>query len=242
MRLSVQLYTVRDHLSQDLKGTLAKLAEAGLEYVEFAGLYDKTAEEWKAMLDELGLKASGSHQGIDGLENDFDKVISDAKTIGIPYLFVPWIGEDQYKDGWDKFGARMNELGKKVKAAGLQLGYHNHAFEFPGGLEALYGASDKENVVAELDLAWVKIGGEDPAGYIAKYADRLPVVHLKDYDPTKDPQWQPAGEGVLDWDPIIEAALKAGVKYGAIELDQSAIDALEAVKKSIKFFKGKGLS
>lgn len=242
MRLSVQLYTVRDHLAQDVKGTLAKLRETGLEYVEIAGFYDKSAEEWKSILDELGLKTSGTHQGIDGLLNDFDKVVTDAKTLAIPYIIVPYLTEEHYKDGWDKFGKRLNDLGKKVKDAGLQLAYHNHAFEFPGGLDALYANSEAEYVKAELDLAWVQIGGEDPAGWIRKMKGRVPMVHLKDYDPAKDPQWQIAGEGIVDLKACVQAALECGVEYGPIELDQCAGDPLEAVAKSVAYYKTLGIS
>ena len=39
MRLSVQLYTVRDALAEDYVGTLKKLKDIGLEYVEGAGNY-----------------------------------------------------------------------------------------------------------------------------------------------------------------------------------------------------------
>ena len=242
MRLSVQLYTVRDALTADVGATLAKLKEMGLEYVELAGPFGKSAEEWKDMLDGVGLTATGSHVGMDILRDDLDGAIATAKTIGYSYVVLPWIGKDAYADGWDVFAKSLTPYGAKLKEAGLTLAYHNHAFEFENdGLDTFYAAADPDLVKAELDLAWVQIGGADPAGYVKKMAGRVPLVHLKDYDPTKTPQWRPAGQGVVDFDAILEACAEAGVEVGVIELDESPGDPLDAVKESVEFFRSKGV-
>ena len=58
MRLAVQLYTLRAKLAEDVPGTLQALAEAGAEEVELAGLYDRTAADMRAILDDVGLTAA----------------------------------------------------------------------------------------------------------------------------------------------------------------------------------------
>jgi len=243
MRISLQLYTLRDALAQDLNGTLDKVRDIGLKYVEFAGYYGLTAADWKTLTADRGLTISAAHIGFDQIVNDFDTVVADCKTIGCDTVVIPWIGEEHYKDGWDKFGKVCEPLGVKLKAVGLQLAYHNHAFEFKtDGLDGLYGATDPEILKAQLDLAWVSIGGQDPVATIQKFANRLPQVHLKDYDPTKTPQWRPAGQGILDWAPILAACKAAGVQFGSIELDESPGDPVEAVRESFNFFASKGLS
>lgn len=243
MRLSVQLYTLRDPLSQDLPGTLKKVADTGLQYVEMAGLYDKSAAEWKSMLDELGLKTSGAHVGLDAINGDFEQVVSDAKTLGYNYVIVPWADPAKHEGAWDGLGHALEEAGRKLAAEGLTLAYHNHAFEFKdGGLDALYAATDPQYVKAQLDLAWVQIGGEDPAAYVRKMADRTPLVHLKDFDPDQTPQWRPAGEGVVNWDEVLNACDEIGVQFGSIELDESPGDPIDAVGKSVEYFKARGLS
>ena len=95
---------------------------------------------------------------------------------------------------------------------------------------------------AQLDLAWVHIGGADPVEYIHRFADRTPMVHLKDYDPALTPQWRPAGQGILDWDGILTACQEVGVEYGSIELDESPGAPIEAVRESFNYFSSKGLS
>ncbi len=247
MRLSIQLYTLRDQLSQDVPGTLKALKDAGLEYVEMAGDYGKSAAEWKTILDELGLKLSGSHIGIDQFENNFDQVIADAKTLDNKFLIVPWIGSDRYANGWAAFGKQLDEIGAKVKAAGLTLCYHNHAFEFESvvdgkhGLTELYDNASADNLKAEIDCAWVQIGKADPADYVLSLKGRVPLVHLKDFDPTKTPQWTPAGEGTVDYAKLIPACEAAGVEFACVELDESPGEPMDAVKKSIAFLQSKGI-
>lgn len=243
MRVTLQLYTVRDQLSQDLEGTLAKVKAIGLEYVELAGAFGRSASEWRSLLDGLGLKASGSHVGLDLLSSDLDSVIADARTLGFEFVIVPWVSKDRVAGKWAEFGKELEGYGRKLSQAGLQLAYHNHAFEFEGGgFEKLYEASDPALVKAEIDVAWVQIGGDDPAAWITRLSGRVPLIHAKDYDPDKQPQWTPAGQGRVDFDAVLAAARGAGVQFAGIELDESPIDPLEAVKQSYEFFASRGLS
>jgi sugar phosphate isomerase/epimerase len=243
MRLTLQLYTLRDQLSEDLEGTLDKVESIGLEYVELAGTYGKCASDWKSMLDARGLKVSGSHVGLDLIESDLDAVIRDNQTLENPYVIVPWVSKERFAGKWDAFGKDLEAYGKKLKEAGLKLAYHNHDFEFAGdGLTALYASSDPDLVKAELDLAWIAIAGDDPVAWINKLSGRVPLIHLKDFDPAKTPRWTPAGQGTLDYDSILAAARAANVEFGGIELDESPIPPIEAVKASYDYLVSKGLS
>jgi len=243
MRISLQLYTLRDSLATDLPATLDQVRDIGLEFVEFAGDYGLSPAEWRDHIESRGMKFSAAHIGFDRIRDDFDDVVASCKGMGIDTVVVPWIGEDQYKDGWDAFGRVLQPLGQMLKKEGLQMAYHNHAFEFQtDGLNGLYGATSPDILNAQLDLAWVHIGGADPVDYIKRFSDRTKQVHLKDYDPDKTPRWQPAGQGVLDMDAILRACEEIGVQYGSIELDESAIPPIEAVSQSFEFFKSKGLS
>jgi sugar phosphate isomerase/epimerase len=246
MRLSLQLYTVRDQLTADPLGTYRAIKEIGLEYVEGGGSFGaESAEEGRKMLDDCGLKASGCHVGLDRLESDLPKAIEEAKVLGSPFLIVPWIGGDVYEGGWAGVGKRLETIGRAVEAAGLILAYHNHDFEFKNegtpGLNVLFDSCDPTFVKSELDLAWVQIGGQDPAQYIRELKNRLPLVHLKDFDPDKDPRWQPAGQGVVNWNSCLNELLNSDVQFGAIELDEYAGDPIDAVRMSFDYFQSKGL-
>src|SRR5579883_466717 len=131
--IALQLYTVRDELAKDFSGTLRKVAEMGYTNVELAGFGGMAAQDLKATLDEYGLKAIGSHVGLDLLEGaGLGKTIEDHKLIGVPYIVVPWLAQERRGDkaGYLRLAEILNEIGETVKQSGLQLGYHNHNFEF----------------------------------------------------------------------------------------------------------------
>jgi sugar phosphate isomerase/epimerase len=244
MRVSVQLYTLRDQLAQDIPGTLKAIQGFGIEYVELAGFYDQTASTWATYLQEAGLKASGAHMGLDLLEADLDQVIQDVKTLGFKYVIVPYIGADAYADGWASFGQRLRPIGEKLAAAGLTLLYHNHDFEFANGdgLGELYGSVPDEFLKAEIDAAWVSIGGQDPVQYVTNLKGRVPLVHVKDYNPANTPRWTPCGQGVMPMPELVAAAEAAGAEFVVIELDESPGDPIAAVGASYEYLKSLGLS
>src|SRR5690554_7215191 len=67
-QLSVQLWSIKDAVSEDFEGTMKKLAAMGFQGVEFAGNFGPYANDpkgLKAFLDKVGLKASGAHVGFD---------------------------------------------------------------------------------------------------------------------------------------------------------------------------------
>lgn len=240
MRLSLQLYTLRNQLADDEPGTLQRARDIGYRYVETGGRGAATAD-YRKLLDDLGLAVSGIHAGIDQLETNLDQAIDEAKTLGSPFLIVPWLDESR-RGNWADFGRQLSEIGAKVKAQGLTLAYHNHDFEFKNdGLAELYAAADADTVKAELDVAWVGIGGADPTEWIERLSGRLPLIHLKDYDPAKQPVWQSGGQGVIDWDSVLAAATAAGVEFGAVELDEYAGDPINAIRDSYRFFSSRGI-
>lgn len=246
MKLSVQLYSVREQCDADLLGTLRSLKKMGLHYVELAGTYGLSAEDFKAILDDTGLAVTGAHVGIGDLEADLDKVIAEQKTLGNDFIVIPWLGEADYKDGWAKVGARILPIAQKVEDAGMQLGYHNHAFEFEKengkpGLDILFDTIDADLLQAQVDLFWVHWGKEDPAAYVAKLGKRVRQVHLKDGKDAPEPTFAEPGTGVIDWDGVLKACRDLHIEAGAIEYDTAPRHPLESIEASVKYFRAKGI-
>ncbi len=243
MRLSVQLYTLRNPLAVDLKGTLQAVADMGIEYVELAGLGGLSASEYRAVLDECNLTASGAHVSVPILESDLDAVIADANTLGYSHIICPWVGKDMYSQGWDLFGQRLDAIGAKLSEAGFTFSYHNHDFEFDGGdnLAVLYANASPENLSAEIDCAWIGLGGYDPLTYISNMGSRVVILHLKNYNPDSTPRWTAAGEGIIDYAPIVAWGEENGIDFGVIELDESPGDPLESVRASAEYLMSLGL-
>ena len=250
--VGLQLYTVRDDMAKDFKGTLQKVKELGYDGVEFAGLFDNTPEQVKAMCAEIGLNPISAHVPLADMLADVDKVIADYKAIGCEYIVVPYVTEER-RPGGELFKQMVEEIrtiGQKCKEAGLVLLYHNHDFEFAKtetgefGLDYLYANVPADLLQTELDQCWVKYAGQDPVAYLQKYEGRSPVVHLKDYyasgEQKEDPyaliglnegekkentafEFRPLGYGVQDIPAIIEASKKAGSKWLIVEQDQPSM-------------------
>src|SRR2546426_10886948 len=132
-RIGLQLYTVRHELEKDFAATIAKVAAAGYQEVEFAGYFGgKSPADVKALLDHHGLTAPSAH--IPSLAPDQWRASLDAaKTIGHQYVVVPFIPAEARKtlDGFKQVAQDFNRVAAQAHAARLQFAYHNHDFEFP---------------------------------------------------------------------------------------------------------------
>lgn len=232
-------------MAQDARGTLARIADLGIKWVELAGTNGLSNEEFGAALKSAGLSACSAHVGLETLEGNPEEAVALAKAVGATHLALPWIDKAAHPDP-EEFAGRVNAIGIRLREDGIALAYHNHAFELEGSeplwLDRLFSATNPALVKAQLDLGWVQVAGYEPVDYIERYAGRLPTVHLKDYSGDAKAHDAIAGEGWLDWDSILSACENAGVAFGIIEMDLPPGDALESVGKCAEFFRSKGLS
>lgn len=244
MRLSVQLYTLRQPLAEDLSGTLKSVQDMGLDYVELAGYNGRSPIELKKILDDTGLKVSAGHWGLDDLRNT-DQVCEDASLFGCRHIILPWISEDKYAAGWVEFGKELEPLARTYSERGFKFSYHNHAFEFQKRGVSTFAQmwdSTSEALTAQLDLGWISVAGESPVVWLDKLGSRAPLVHLKDYSGNPEQHDAEAGKGVIQWDPILDACERNNVEFGAIEMDLTPDEPLLSVRRSVDFFKSKGLT
>lgn len=227
--IGVQLYTVRDEMKRDVAATLARVAQIGYTEVEFAGYFDHSPAEIRAMLDQNHLTAPSAHIPLQQLQGDLSGVIAAAKTIGHAYIVCPWLDPSQRGstvDAWKSFGATLTDIGRRVQQAGLQFAYHNHDFEFTKigdvvPFEVLLANSDPSLVKLEMDLYWATKGGQDPLTWFAKYPGRFPLVHVKDASAGKM-DMEPVGSGSIDWKRIFAKRELAGIKHYFVEHDNAA--------------------
>ena len=138
MPIGLQLYSVRNLLPKDFEGTLHQLGAAGYKEVEAAGYYDKTAADFGNALQKAGLKCISTHHQLVQLKTQLDQLIEYGQALGLKYMVCSWAGVhrdptrtgDLKLDDWRYVADQFNEIGRKVKAAGMTFGYHNHAIEF----------------------------------------------------------------------------------------------------------------
>lgn len=253
MGIGLQMYTLREDTAKDFTGTLRKVAALGYEGVEFAGYGGMAADELRDLLNELNLKAIGAHVGLPLIKSRLQEEIAYLKTIGAKYMICPWlpIAEYQTEEAWKELFALFEQAGAACHQEGLVFCYHNHAFEFESRIDgeyvfdALYASTSPEFVQVEMDTGWVQFAKLDPVAYIAKYAGRLPLVHLKDYDGvTGEGQINTLelGNGTLPLGDLVRAASEAGTEWIIVEQDRCVKPPLESVEISLNWLKQNYLS
>ena len=186
--VGIQLYGVRTAMAEDFEGTLKAIADMGYEYVEFAGYYGRTAEEIKDILDKYGLKCISVHQSLDFYSKDADAAAEFLKHFGVKYSIIPWYNKEKLAGGdeWQNSVLEFKRVAQVLKAHGMQLGYHNHDFEFEKHEgkylhDYIFGEVGAELIYPEIDTCWVHYAGINPADKIREFSGRVEIVHLKDF-------------------------------------------------------------
>ena len=248
MPIGLQLYSVRAQLPKDFDGTLHQLSAEGYKVMEAAGYFNKTAVEWKHSMEAAGLRCVSTHHSLADLKSKLNELIEYGHAIGLEYMICSWAGmhRDPARKGeltlddWRWVADQFNEIGAKVKAAGMTFGYHNHTIEFRSedGLmfyDELLKRTDPKLVAMEMDCGWVVAGGAAPVHYLSQSPERFPLLHVKDLVKEPDGKWKNVvmGKGTIDYHPIFKAA--TGLKYYFIEQEEFTGDPLSELQQDAQF-------
>tara|TARA_R110002073_G_scaffold93567_2_gene218440 strand:- start:418 stop:1266 length:849 start_codon:yes stop_codon:yes gene_type:complete len=237
--VGIQLYTIRNMMEADMEGSLAQVAQIGYKEVEFFNYYGRSAMDVKSMLDQNGLYSPSIHVDLRQLEGDnLFKEIEYASTLGQKYITLAWLGEenrtsmDQYKSHAEIF----QRAGEECNKAGLRFAYHNHEFEFVDfdgvrPYDMLLEQLSQDVMLMEMDFFWMAVAGEDPHKYFAMYPGRFPMCHIKDRASNGDMVY--VGDGVLDFNAILDKGSEAGLKHFFVEHD-TPTDEVQMMKTSFQ--------
>lgn len=229
--LSYQLYSSRNY--PPLVETLRMLANLGYSAVEgYGGMMtdDLDANALKRSLDENQLSMPTCHIGLPPIQESPDTIIDMARALGIETIYVPAVPESertQTAAGWIALGESLEEAAKPMLDAGIQMGWHNHAFEFANTdgdilpLDLILDAAPSLSL--ELDIAWAVIGQQGALATVNKYADRLTSAHVKDIatpgECVDEDGWADVGYGTMDWQSLINRLLELDVPNLVMEHD-----------------------
>jgi len=229
-----QTWTIREKLVADFPGTLKEMAGMGYKQVEmcsplgykdsgFGPLNDMSGTEMKKIIDNSGLTCVSSHYNMGELRDSLENRIEWATQLGMKQMICSsfWLPEgtmDEYLKACDE----LNTIGEKTKAAGIQMGFHNHNMEFEkrdGNLiyDALMERLDPDLVKMQFQVAVIDIGYK-AADYFKKYPGRFISAHLADWSQELKKQ-VPIGQGVVDWKDFFEAAKVGGVQNFFVEMN-----------------------
>jgi len=255
-RIGVQAMMLKDAVAE-LGAFEAFRRAAGIGYrvaeLSQIPMTAETVTELRRARDELGVEYCALSAGLgpggnDSLEDDFDKIVADARALGAGLVRIGMLPMPALRstDAILDFCRRTDAAAVRLADEGLALYYHNHHIEFAkiDGRHLLDVIADASpHVGLELDAHWIARGGMDPARVIAQYAGRVRMIHLKDYrialpdDAALDArergdgeawarawtdvvQFAEVGEGNLDWPGIIAQSVASGADYLLVEQDE----------------------
>ena len=203
--IGLQLYTARAECQKDFPGTLAQVSKIGYRAVEFAGYWGRSAKEVRAMLDDNGLVACGSHTQFADLQPDkLEATIEFNQTIGNQFIICPWLVGKSRED-WLANAKTFNELSDKLRPLGLWTGYHAHAHDFEkfDGETAwdIFFGHTKPEVIMQLDTCNCCQGGADPVAVLNKYPGRVRTIHIKPFGAGPEAV---LGEDKINWPAVFE--------------------------------------
>ncbi|RPI41093.1 MAG: sugar phosphate isomerase/epimerase, partial [Bacteroidetes bacterium] len=228
-------------------GTLREMATMGYTEVEmcsplgysesgFGPLGKYSGSEMKKIIEDAGLKCTSSHFNMGELRDHLENRMEWAHELGMKQMIASsfWLPENASVDDYRKAAGELNGIGEKTRAAGLQMGFHNHHMEFEKrGEQLIYDALleelDPELVKMQFQVAVVNIGYH-AADYFRNHPGRFISAHLADWSEETNQQ-VPIGEGVVEWEDFFRAAKKGGVKNFYVEMDP------ETFKPSAEFLK-----
>lgn len=261
--ISIQLWTVRDELTADLDGTLARLSAIGFGNVEAFGFVTR-ADELAAAFARHGISCPTGHASLaSASENPFDasipapthaEVFAAAAKLGMTTVFDPFVAPDRWEtlEEITKTAELLNAAAAVAAEHGITVGYHNHNQEFLNTIDGRFALEIfadllDEGVGLELDLYWATAGGAEVVPLLERLGDRVIALHIK--DGTLEPlpslgsvptDQVPAGEGVVQLDAALKAA--ASARYAIVEFDAYPGDIWQGVTAGHAFLTARGLS
>jgi sugar phosphate isomerase/epimerase len=241
----LQLYSVRNDCQKDLPATIAAVGKMGYQGVEFAGYYDRSAEELRKMLDDNGLKCCGTHIGLDTLLGDALKAtVEFNQTLGNKYLIVSSLPGNRMSsaEAVKQTAKVFTELAEKVKPQQMRVGFHAHGGDFrrfdgETAWDILFSNAGPD-VVMQLDIGNCISGGGDPIAILKKFPKRSATIHLKEYGGKPGAV---IGEGDVKWDEVFRLCeTTGGTEWYIVEQESYAAPPLESVKLCLESLRKMG--
>jgi sugar phosphate isomerase/epimerase len=261
-KVGIQLYTLRDQLAKDVKGTISKVAEIGYRQAEtFYRPGDDTAKSFwgldakafKSLLSVNDLSSPSGHYNVneflskDGNDEILKRRIETAATLGQKYFVIPSLPSGIRKagtmDNYKEIAAKFNHAAELCKKHHLKLAYHNHNFEFKDlgkgttGYDVLLNETDASMANFELDLFWAVNAGLNPLKMFRLHPGRFKMWHVKDMDKTDRNAFTEVGTGSIDFKTIFRNAQISGLEYLFVEQDVIKAEPYQSITKSIDYIK-----
>ncbi|MFC5401523.1 sugar phosphate isomerase/epimerase family protein [Cohnella soli] len=241
-KLAAQLFTLRNELKKDFVGTLKEVKKMGWSAVQIDGLHGNDPKEISVVMREIGLRAAGMHVGLERMKHDLEAVLEEGRLFDTKDIICHSLPDSlQNEEGYRSVRSDLLAVSEKVTSLGYRVGYHNHDFEFHTELDGRYALDyvleldPQRPIYAEIDTYWVKKADLDPLTYIQKYANRMPILHLKDMTSDGRKYFAEIGSGIIDFAPIVRWGEANGVEWYAVEQDYCPGSPMDSLASSLEY-------
>jgi len=202
----------------------------GYQTSGFGPLMSLSASQMRQTIQAAGLICESCHYQFREMKENLDDRLAYARELGLKQMIVASFGlrQDATLSDWARAAEEMNKIGEQTRKAGIQLGFHNHHFEFreiDGVLiyDKLMSVLDPKLVKMQFQVAVISLGYQ-AVTFFRKYPGRFVSLHLADWS-SAEKKAVPVGKGVVDWKQLFAAAKPAGVKNYYVEMEMDALKA-----------------
>lgn len=229
--IAIQMYSIKDITKEDYLNGFKLVSKLGFKNIELAGDYGLSANDFKSLCDEYGLKVISAHIGGENKSTDEIKDIIKYQTaVGNNMVICPWSPSNDL-DSTKQVAKSLKRMQDVYESEGFAFGYHNHGFEFnkvDGDLRII-DIIAAEGVKLQPDIHWVKVGGFEPIEFMKQYKDQIISLHFKEYGVNNtNPEF---GEGgILDWQAIMDLGKQIGVEYNILEQEEYSVPVAESIE------------
>ena len=249
-QLAAQLYTIHKHCQNaaDLARSIGKLRAIGYTAVQVSAVGPIPEAEIVAIMAGEGMAICATHEPPAKILLEPERCIARLRLLGCKLTAYPYPSNVDLASAGavNEMIAQLDAAGAKFHAAGMTLGYHNHAIEFVRHqgkllLDRIFAQTDPRHLASELDTYWIHYGGGDVLEWCRKLRGRLPFIHLKDYGYSREnkPVDCEIGEGTLDFARILAEAEAGGCEWFIVEQDNPRSDPFESLRMSFDYIKRK---
>jgi len=189
-------------LAKDFPGTLKMMAAQGYQLTEmcspkgyaeigYGPLVSMKASDMRKIINDAGLSCPSCHFGFPEFGDPLDERIAFAHELGLSQMICStfWLPKTATLNDYLVAADKLNKAAEKIKAAGMQTGFHNHEFEFhelDGQLiyDALMKRLDPDLVKMQFQTEVINLGYK-ASTYFNKYPGRFISAHLSDWTADK---------------------------------------------------------
>lgn len=259
-KVGIQLIIFGASARNDLEGVMKSVRAGGYDGIETGNLYQQYSEaQVKAMFDRNQLALTGMHSGFADFESQekLEANVAFLNSMGARFLMCSGVAAGEGIDAYQKSAEVFNRTGRYCQEHGISFCYHNHNWEFkrfdvPGrgevtAIHELCALTNPEWVKLCIDVYWVAVGGEDPAAFVRRYANRAAYFHFKDGEweaghPGKATKFLPLGQGKVDLKSALQAALEVNPDWIVTEQDSpNERDPAECAREGRDYLRTLGL-